>query len=47
LRRSKKDKVEAEAEAKVKAKSTSKNVIPAKTGIQENTGFRVKPGMTN
>ena len=22
-------------------------VIPAKAGIQENTGFRVKPGMTN
>jgi hypothetical protein len=21
-------------------------VIPAKAGIQENTGFRVKPGMT-
>jgi hypothetical protein len=21
--------------------------IPAKAGIQENTGFRVKPGMTN
>jgi len=26
----------------------SKAVIPAKAGIQiENTGFRVKPGMTN
>jgi len=24
-----------------------KGVIPAKAGIQENTGFRVKPGMTN
>jgi hypothetical protein len=24
----------------------SKHVIPAKAGIQENTGFRVKPGMT-
>jgi hypothetical protein len=23
------------------------DVIPAKAGIQENTGFRVKPGMTN
>jgi hypothetical protein len=23
-----------------------KAVIPAKAGIQENTGFRVKPGMT-
>jgi hypothetical protein len=22
-------------------------VIPAKAGIQDNTGFRVKPGMTN
>jgi hypothetical protein len=22
------------------------DVIPAKAGIQENTGFRVKPGMT-
>jgi hypothetical protein len=22
-------------------------VIPAKAGIQRNTGFRVKPGMTN
>ena len=26
---------------------TTKHVIPAKAGIQENTGFRVKPGMTN
>jgi hypothetical protein len=26
---------------------TIKHVIPAKTGIQENTRFRVKPGMTN
>jgi len=26
---------------------TEKDVIPAKAGIQENTGFRVKPGMTN
>jgi len=26
---------------------TTKEVIPAKAGIQENTGFRVKPGMTN
>ena len=26
---------------------TTRNVIPAKAGIQENTGFRVKPGMTN
>ena len=25
----------------------TKDVIPAKAGIQENTGFRVKPGMTN
>src|SRR3990172_4720060 len=25
----------------------SKDVIPAKAGIQEKTGFRVKPGMTN
>jgi predicted nucleic acid-binding protein len=25
----------------------AKGVIPAKAGIQENTGFRVKPGMTN
>ena len=24
----------------------ARNVIPAKAGIQENTGFRVKPGMT-
>jgi len=24
-----------------------KGVIPAKAGIQGNTGFRVKPGMTN
>jgi hypothetical protein len=24
-----------------------KKVIPAKAGIQENTGFRVKPGMTD
>ena len=24
----------------------AKGVIPAKAGIQENTGFRVKPGMT-
>jgi len=24
----------------------AKDVIPAKAGIQENTGFRVKPGMT-
>ncbi len=23
-----------------------KDVIPAKAGIKENTGFRVKPGMT-
>ena len=22
-------------------------IIPANTGIQDNTGFRVKPGMTN
>jgi len=26
---------------------TAKGVIPAKAGIQKNTGFRVKPGMTN
>jgi hypothetical protein len=26
---------------------TAKSVIPAKAGIQKNTGFRVKPGMTN
>jgi hypothetical protein len=26
---------------------TAKEVIPAKAGIQKNTGFRVKPGMTN
>jgi len=26
---------------------TAEHVIPAKAGIQENTGFRVKPGMTN
>jgi hypothetical protein len=26
---------------------TAKAVIPAKAGIQKNTGFRVKPGMTN
>jgi hypothetical protein len=26
---------------------TTKGVIPAKAGIQKNTGFRVKPGMTN
>jgi hypothetical protein len=26
---------------------TSMFVIPAKAGIQDNTGFRVKPGMTN
>jgi len=26
---------------------TTEHVIPAKAGIQENTGFRVKPGMTN
>jgi hypothetical protein len=25
----------------------AKAVIPAKAGIQEITGFRVKPGMTN
>jgi hypothetical protein len=25
----------------------AKVVIPAKAGIQEKTGFRVKPGMTN
>jgi hypothetical protein len=25
---------------------TAKSVIPAKAGIQKNTGFRVKPGMT-
>jgi hypothetical protein len=25
----------------------AKSVIPAKAGIQKNTGFRVKPGMTN
>jgi len=25
----------------------AKGVIPAKAGIQKNTGFRVKPGMTN
>jgi len=25
----------------------AKEVIPAKAGIQQNTGFRVKPGMTN
>jgi len=25
----------------------TKGVIPAKAGIQKNTGFRVKPGMTN
>ncbi len=25
---------------------TAKGVIPAKAGIQKNTGFRVKPGMT-
>jgi hypothetical protein len=27
--------------------SRSKGVIPAKAGIQKNTGFRVKPGMTS
>jgi hypothetical protein len=26
---------------------STEHVIPAKAGIQENTGFRVKPGMTN
>ena len=26
---------------------TEKDVIPAKAGMRENTGFRVKPGMTN
>jgi len=26
---------------------TPKVVIPAKAGTQENTGFRVKPGMTS
>jgi hypothetical protein len=26
---------------------TTKHVIPAKAGIQKNTGFRVKPGMTD
>jgi hypothetical protein len=26
---------------------STEHVIPAKVGIQENTGFRVKPGMTN
>jgi hypothetical protein len=26
---------------------TEMDVIPAKAGIQDNTGFRVKPGMTN
>jgi len=26
---------------------TTRNVIPAKAGSQENTGFRVKPGITN
>ena len=26
---------------------TPKVVIPAKAGIEEKTGFRVKPGMTN
>ena len=26
---------------------TAKAVIPAKAGIQENTRFRVEPGMTN
>jgi hypothetical protein len=26
---------------------TTEHVIPAEAGIQENTGFRVKPGMTN
>jgi hypothetical protein len=25
----------------------AKEVIPAQAGIQENTGFRVKPGMTS
>ena len=25
----------------------TKDVIPAKAGIQDNAGFRVKPGMTN
>ena len=25
----------------------AKAVIPAKAGIQKNTGFRVEPGMTN
>ena len=25
----------------------TKGVIPAKAGIQKNTGFRVKPGMTS
>jgi hypothetical protein len=25
----------------------AKTVIPAKAGIQKNTGLRVKPGMTN
>jgi hypothetical protein len=26
---------------------TTMGVIPAKAGIQEKTGFRVRPGMTN
>jgi hypothetical protein len=26
---------------------TTEHVIPAEAGIQKNTGFRVKPGMTN
>jgi hypothetical protein len=26
---------------------TTKHVIPAKAKIQKNTGFRVKPGMTD
>ncbi len=26
---------------------TAHSVIPANAGIQEGTGFRVKPGMTN
>lgn len=26
---------------------TAQSVIPAKAGIQEGTGFRVKPGMTH
>jgi len=31
---------------KFKKEDSIHNVIPAKAGIQKNTGFRVRPGMT-